>query len=68
MPRISVIRTARAKKGYTQEDLANIMNVSPNSVRAWESGLHEPKAKYIINLSMVLDLSLDELMEEFKEE
>ena len=66
MPRISIIRTGRAKKGYTQKDLGELMNRSANSIRAWEAGIHIPKVTDIIKLQSILDIPLDELMNEFK--
>ena len=68
MPRISIIRTARAKLGYTQKDLGDLMNKSANSIRAWEAGIHIPKVTDIIKLQNILDIPLDDLMNEFKEE
>ena len=65
MPRISIIRTGRAKLGYTQQDLADLMNRSPNSIRAWEAGIHIPKATDILKLHNILDISLDDLMDDF---
>ena len=62
MPRISIIRTARAKLGYTQQDLGDKMNKSANTIRAWEAGLTVPRATDIIKLQNILDVTLDELM------
>ncbi len=33
------ISTLRKEKGYTQENLAEILNISPQAVSKWENGV-----------------------------
>ena len=51
----------RREKGMTQEDLAEGLSVSRQTVSKWENGECMPDADKFIRLSDILEISLDEL-------
>jgi len=51
----------RKLKGFTQEDMAEIMQVSRQSVSKWENGEAVPELTKIIKLADILEVSLDVL-------
>lgn len=51
----------RKEQGMTQEDLADRLSVSRQTVSKWENGECMPDADKFIRLSDVLEISLDEL-------
>lgn len=56
------LQAARKKNGLTQEDLAEMLDVSRQAVSKWEQGDGYPEAEKLLVLSDKLDISLDELM------
>lgn len=52
----------RRKKGWTQEDLANEVDVSRQSVYKWESGENIPDIEKIKKLAKIFNVSLDSLL------
>ena len=50
--------TLRKAKNLTQEELAEKLNVSRQSVSKWESGQAVPELDKIVAISTVFDLSL----------
>lgn len=61
-----MFRVARAKKGLTQSKLADILNVTTQTIRNWEKKRSEPSLHNVIRLSMILELTLDEVILYFK--
>lgn len=61
------ITKLRKRKGYTQEELASIMEVSRQSVFKWESGENTPDLEKIKKLTKVFNVSFDELLDDTKE-
>lgn len=57
----SRIKDSRKTKGYTQNDLAKIMDVKPATISAWEVGRNEPSIEMLKKLSKVLGVSFDYL-------
>lgn len=53
------ITLARKKKAMSQEDLANLLNVSRQAVQKWESGVSIPEVNKLVQISNMLDVSLD---------
>lgn len=51
----------RRERGMTQEDLADRLSVSRQTVSKWENGECMPDADKFIRLSDILEISLDEL-------
>lgn len=56
------ITTLRKKKGFTQEQLAEILNVSRQSVSRWEMDVAFPETEKLIKLSKLLECSIDFLL------
>ncbi len=55
------IKIARKKKGFTQEELANQIGVTPQAVSRWESGSGMPDISLIVPIAQVLSVSTDRL-------
>ena len=53
------IKEARQKKGLSQEELANLVGVSRNTISSIETGQFAPTAK----LALILCIALDEKFE-----
>lgn len=53
------IRMARMKKGYTQEQLAEITEITPTHEKNIESGHRSPSVDVLFRIVKALDLSLD---------
>ena len=51
----------RKEVGMTQDDLAEKLGVSRQSVSKWENGECMPDSEKLIKLAEVLEISLDEL-------
>ena len=67
------IYTLRKEKGYSQENLAEKVNVTRQTISNWELGETFPNPEQLILLSGALDKSIDELVgndfkHNFKEE
>lgn len=58
------LRDKRLEAGLTQEDLAYKLNISRQSVSKWESGINEPDIQTLKKLSIILNVSLDELIDD----
>lgn len=55
------LKTERKKLGYSQKQLAQILNVSQQTVGSWEVGRTEPDAKTLTKLANVFGVSVDYL-------
>ena len=60
----SKIKEQRLKKGWTQEQLAGLLNVSRSAVSSWEVSRNYPDLEMIVALSDLFDISLDQLLRE----
>ena len=56
------IKNARMQKGYTQEEAAENLVVSRQTISNWENGRSLPDIISIIKMSELYELSLDEMM------
>ena len=56
------LKEYREQKGLTQEDLAELLDVSDKSISKWELGNGYPSKKNMIKISELLDVSLEVLM------
>ena len=54
----------RKRKGLSQEDLAEILNVTRQSVSKWETGEATPEVSKLVGLAKVFDVSTDWLLSE----
>lgn len=61
------LQKIRMMKKLSQERLAELMNVSRQSVAKWEGGKSYPDIKKIIELSKLFDISVDELLSDSHE-
>ena len=52
----------RKQKGFSQEELANRLNVSRQTISKWEVGESTPDMEKLIAISDLFELSLDELV------
>ena len=52
----------RKQKGFSQEELANRLNVSRQTVSKWEIGESAPDMEKLVAISELFDISLDELV------
>ena len=57
------IASLRKKKGMTQNELAEKMNVTDKAVSKWERDLSCPDVNTISRLAEVLNTSVDELLQ-----
>lgn len=53
------LRTARREKGYSQEELAEVLEVSRQSITKWETKAAYPELKKLLLLSVKLDKDLN---------
>lgn len=58
------IQLSRKKKGMSQEDLANLLNVSRQAVQKWESGASTPELNKLVEMSNIFEVSLDWLVKD----
>ena len=56
------LKQMRKKKGISQEELAQLLNVSRQAVSKWEQGIGYPEVEKLLILSSQLNVSLDSLM------
>ena len=57
----SKIRFLRKNKGITQEQLACVLNMSPQAVSKWEMGASYPDVAILPVIAAYFKISLDEL-------
>lgn len=58
------LKMLRKEKGLSQEQLAELLNVSRQSVSKWESGQTYPEIDKLIILSDLFKITLDDLVKE----
>ena len=58
----AAIRAARLKKGYTQEQLAELVEVTPTHEKHIESGHRLPSVEVLFSIAQALDMSLDNVI------
>ena len=58
------IKKLRNEKGLTQKDLANLVNVTFQTVSKWENDENEPDVSTLRRLSQLFDCSMDDLLSE----
>ena len=55
------LKEVRAKKELSQQELAEIVGVSRNTISSLETGQYEPTAKLAYILCIALDMQFEEL-------
>ena len=56
------IKELRARKNFTQKDLAEKLNVTPQAVSRWELDTVEPSIDTLKDMANLFDVSMDQLM------
>ena len=56
------LKQIRKEKQLSQEELAEILNVSRQAISKWEQGVGYPEVEKLLLLSSKLNISLDSLM------
>ena len=56
------IKNARKARGYTQKDLARLLQVKPAAVSAWEVGRNEPSIAMLRKIAELLGAPFDRLV------
>ncbi len=62
------IQFLRKKRGWSQEELANVLNVSRQSVQKWETDSSTPEVDKLVQISDVFGVTLDYLLKNDLEE
>lgn len=56
------LKAARKAHGYTQQSLADALNVSKGAIAMWETGKREPSLEKLSEISDLLEVSTDYLI------
>ena len=57
------IKQLRQKHGFTQEELASLLDISSQSISKWETGLTMPDISLLPKLSEVFGTTIDDLFD-----
>lgn len=57
-----IIRISRMDKGYTQEQLAEMLDITPGHLKHMESGKRNPSVPLLFQMMKLLDFSVDALV------
>lgn len=57
-----MIREARLKKGLTQKDLAEVLQVTETAISRYETGKRKPRGEIAIKLSEILDIPIEKII------
>ena len=57
------LRELRNKSGLTQNEIANKLSVSGQTILNWENGIYEPKINQLIQLADLFGVTVDYLIE-----
>lgn len=60
----SKLKELRVAHGYTQEELAAILNVSRSTISSWEINRTYPDLSILVSLSELYDITVDQLISE----
>lgn len=58
----NTIRAARMKKGYTQEELSELLEITPAHLKHMEGGRRNPSVPLLFQMMELLDFSVDALV------
>ncbi len=58
------LKYTRLDKNLTQKELAQMLNVTGNTVHSWETDKQEPSMAMILKICKVLDVSIEYLFGE----
>lgn len=60
----NIIRALRAERGWSQQELANKLDVSRQSVNAIETGKYDPSLPLAFSLARLFGRSIEELFDD----
>lgn len=60
--RMKKLKEARKRKGYTQEELAHLVNVGAMTIYQYESGRRVPNARMLKQIAQALDCNVDDIL------
>lgn len=60
---MNTIKLIRLRKGMTQSEIAEKLNVTQAVISGWENNRYMPSVKNAFELARVLDCTIDELYE-----
>lgn len=66
--KMNAIIGLRERKGLSQKELADILNITQGAVSQWELGLSRPTSKILPELAKALDCTIDELFKDDMDE
>ena len=55
-------KEARERKGLSQKQLAEKMDLDQSTVSLWETGRTKPRGGILLSLAKILDCTVDELL------
>ena len=58
----NLLKKLRSEKGLTQEQLAEILNVSNRTVSRWETGSNMPDISLLVEIADFYDISIPEII------
>lgn len=58
------LKYLREKKGYTQDEIADKLNIARQSVSKWENGINEPDFETLKKICNILDCTVSELIDD----
>lgn len=58
----NAIRDARMKKGYTQEQFSEMVDITPGHLKQMEGGRRNPSVPLLFQMMELLDFSIDALV------
>lgn len=61
------LKYLREAKGFTQDEIASKLSIARQSVSKWEQGINEPDFDTLKKLCVILDCSIEELIDDDKE-
>lgn len=65
---MNAIIKLRERKGLSQKELADILNITQGAVSQWELGLSRPTSKILPELAKALGCTIDELFRDDMDE
>ena len=58
------LKSSRVKKGYSQNDVAEELHISRQSISKWENDISYPDLDNLVKLSTYYQVSIDHLLKE----
>lgn len=55
-------KCARKQMGYSQKQVADMLNIHQSNVSDWENNVSRPEYEKLIELSRIYDISIDDLL------